>query len=178
MARIMRTTLLASLLAIAISGSASAQGWKEFAYPDAFFAVQLPAAPVKQTRTYTAPGGITVPATIYELRQPMVIYTMTIADLRNTPLDNERVIDQTAQALGNTGEVRTNVRAEINNQWGRELSIDEKDGSRSIFAIFYINHRLYELKGKVLPPNPERRSAFAIRFQQSLRFTVPRGGRG
>jgi hypothetical protein len=174
----MRATFLASVLAIAIAGSASAQGWREFAFPDAYFAVQLPAAPVKQDGTYMASGGISLPATIYELRQPTIIYTMTIADLRNTPLDNERVIDRTVEGLGNTGEIRTNVRAEINNQWGRELSIDEKDGSRSIFAIFYINHRLYELKGKVLPPNPERRSAFAIRFQQSLRFTVPRGGRG
>jgi hypothetical protein len=171
---------LIGLLALALAAMvlpASAQGWREFSYPNAGFAVQLPAEPVMETGTYTLTGGIAAPATIYAHREPNMIYTMTIADLTGTAADNAGVIDQTVRALRQTGEVTVDVRSEINDQYGRQLSIDDSDGSRSIYGIFYINHRLYELKAEVLPPNPERRSGFAIRFQQSLRFIVPRGGR-
>ena len=174
----MNARALAFLLLLALAaGSASAQGWREYAYPEAGFAVQLPAEPAIETGTYSVPGGISVPASIYALRQPNMILTMTIANLTGTPVDNVMVIDQVVRALRETGTITTNVRAEINDQYGQELSINEKDGSRAIYAIFFINHRLYELKGKILPPNPERRSASAVRFQQSLRFIVARGGR-
>jgi hypothetical protein len=171
----MRARLLL-IVALLFPGTAAAQGWREYAYPDASFAVQFPAPPVIETATYAAPGGHSVPATIYALRQPDIVYTMTVANLVNTPVDNERVIDEAAQALRGTGEVTVNVRAEINDRYGRKLSINETDGSRTIYAIFYFNHHFYELKGKVLPPNPVRRSGNAIRFQESLRFIGLRGG--
>jgi hypothetical protein len=41
------------------------------------------------------------------------------------------------------------------------------DGSHSSAAVFYLNGRLYEIEGKVLPPESD---ALAIRFQQSLVF--------
>jgi hypothetical protein len=172
----MRATLLL-ILALLLPGAATAQGWREYAYPNASFAVQLPAPPVIETGTYAAPGGHSVPATTYALRQPDIVYTMTVANLTNTPIDNERVIDQAVRALRDTGEVAVDVRAEINDRYGRKLSVNETDGSRSIYAIFYFNHHFYELKGKVLPPNPVRRSGNAIRFQESLRFIGLRGGR-
>jgi hypothetical protein len=169
---------LAFLLLLTVTaGPASAQGWREYAYPEAGFAVQLPAEPAIEAGSYIAPGGISVPANIYALRQPNMVLTMTIANLTGTAADNDNIIDQAVRALRDTGTITTDVRAEINDQYGRELSINEKDGSRSIYAIFFINHRLYELKGRILPPNPERRSANAVRFQQSLRFIVARGGR-
>ena len=174
----MSVRALAFLLLLSLTaGPASALGWREYAYPEAGFAVQLPAEPAIETATYSAPGGISVPASVYALRQPNIVLTMTIANLTGTPADNAMVIDQVVRALRDTGTITTNVRAEINDQYGQELSINEKDGSRSIYAIFFINHRLYELRGRILPPNPERRSANAVRFQQSLRFIVARGGR-
>jgi hypothetical protein len=154
----------------AVTMPAAAQAWQEYAYADAHFAVQLPAPPAVEAGTYTAAGGIAVPATIYALRQPNIHFTMTVADLTKTPADKANAIDEAVRALRDGGEIKVDVRAEINGQYGRELTVAEKDGSRAIFAIFLIDHRLYELKAKVLPPTPERRSGDAIRFQQSLRF--------
>jgi hypothetical protein len=162
--------LVLLLLALFAAVPAMAQAWREYAYPEHAFAVQFPAPPTVERGTYTAGGGISVPATVYALRQPAVVLTMTVAELRGTPAENRNAIDQAVSRVRATGDVRTDVQAEINDQYGRELSITETDGSRSIYAIFFIDRRLYELKGKVLPPNPERRSGEAIRFQQSLRF--------
>jgi hypothetical protein len=158
------------VMMVAASGPALAQAWQEYSYSEAHFAVQLPAAPMVETGTYMAAGGIAVPATIYALRQPNIVFTMTVADLARTAADKPNAIDLAVQPLRETGEIKLDVRAEINGQYGRELTVAEKDGSRAIFAIFLIDHHLYELKGKVLPPTPERRSGDAIRFQQSLRF--------
>jgi hypothetical protein len=62
------------------------------------------------------------------------------------------------------------VEARINTQFGHELSIGNKDGSRSTVAIFFFNHHLYQLEGRALPPDPTARSSSLIRFQQSLQF--------
>lgn len=172
--------LLAPFVACAVlagAAQAMAQEWREYAYPDFGFGVQFPGKPTVESGTHMAPGGISVPATVYAFRQPNMILTMTIADLTNTEADGRGVIDRSVRELRSTGEIKVDVTSEINGQYGRQLSISEHEGSRSIFGIFYINHRLYELKGKLLPPNPERRSGDAIRFQQSLRFERAGAGR-
>jgi hypothetical protein len=53
--------------------------------------------------------------------------------------------------------------------YGRQLSIQAADGSRSSVALFYHDKRLYQIEGKALPPGNS--TSEAIRFQQSLVFT-------
>jgi hypothetical protein len=53
--------------------------------------------------------------------------------------------------------------------FGRQLSIQAPDGSRSSVAVFYHNQRLYQIEGKALAAGTA--TADAIRFQQSLVFT-------
>jgi hypothetical protein len=168
--------LFAAVIAtlVAATRPSVAQGWQEYAFVESGFAVQLPAPPETEMGTHMV-AGIAVPAMIYTLRQPDITYAVTVADLTNTRADNRAAaIDGTVKALRETGEVKLDVTAEINGQYGRELTLAEKDGGRSIMALFLVNHRLYQLKGTVAPPSPERRAGNAIRFQQSLRFP---GGR-
>jgi len=80
--------------------------------------------------------------------------------------------------LRKTGEIKLDVNARINREFGRELSVAENDGSRSTMGIFFINHKLYQLQARILPPDPVAGSADALRFQQSLRFTANDDGRG
>jgi hypothetical protein len=169
-ARLLHPVLAVLVALLAAPVPSAAQAWQEYAYPEFGFAVQFPSAPTVERGTYAAGAGVSVPATIYSVREPMRVLSMTVAELANTPAEGRNAIDQAVARLRTTGEIRVDVQAEINDQYGRELSITEKDGSRSIYAIFFINRRLYELKGRILPPNPERRSGDAIRFQQSLRF--------
>jgi len=73
--------------------------------------------------------------------------------------------------------VRAALDARINRQYGRELSVDEADGGRLVAALFFFNHRLYQLTGVAAPPNALGSSSSLIRFQQSLEF-VGAGGQG
>jgi hypothetical protein len=50
------------------------------------------------------------------------------------------------------------------------LSVARADGSRSTFAVFDYNGRLYQIEAKALPGGTDS-AADTLRFQQSLVFT-------
>jgi hypothetical protein len=170
--------ILAAWAASGLSaGPAAAQSWKEYAYPDYAFAVSFPAEPKIEATTYQAPDGRTVPARVYAVIQPNSVFTMTIADLSETTLEESAVIDHAIQALSQGGEVKLNIPARVGRVFGRQLSILGADGSRSSAALFYVKGRLYQIEGKSLPPG--NATSDAIRFQQSLVFTeAANGARG
>jgi len=173
----MRLIIPIAALTFLLSAPVQAEGWDEHAYPDAGFAVQFPVDPQVDAGSYETVGGVAVPATVYSARQGSSVYTVTVAELANTPADQPSAIEDAVSLVLKTGQIKLDVNARINREFGRELSIVENDGSRSLMGIFFFNHRLYELRAKVLPPDPEAGSADALRFQQSLRFTADNGGR-
>jgi hypothetical protein len=70
--------------------------------------------------------------------------------------------------LSEGGEVKINIPHRVYRVYGRQLSIQGADGSRSAVALFDFNRRLYQIEGKALPGgNP----LDMLRFQQSLVFT-------
>jgi len=181
----MRPIIPIALFAILSSAPVQAQAWDEHAYPDAGFAVQFPGEPQVEAGSYATVNGTSVPATVYSARQGSGTYTVTVAELANTPADQPNAIDDAVSLVRESGQIKLDVNARINREFGRELSVAENDGSRSMMGIFFFNHRLYELRANVLPPDPEAGSADALRFQQSLRFMgdndgggFGRGGRG
>jgi hypothetical protein len=57
------------LAAAAVSGTATAQNWQEYSYPEYAFTVAFPANPQVETTTYQAANGRSVPAHVYSVRQ-------------------------------------------------------------------------------------------------------------
>jgi len=160
------------LATVLIAGSAAAQGWREYTYPDFGFSLHFPNDPVIEDTVYMAADGITVPARIYSLNQETSAYRMIVADFsRRTNLNNRQVIDLAIKTLAQEAEVKLDIPARVSRVFGRQLSLVGKDGSRSSVALFYYQRRLYQIQGSVLPTNPDPASGEAIRFQQSLRFT-------
>jgi len=157
------------LTLFAISGPADAQSWTEYSYPDDAFSVSFPAEPQIETTTYQAADGHAVPAHVYWVAQDNAEFRMTIADLTNTGLAENAVIDQAVATLSKAGEVKVNIPARVSRVFGRQLSILGTDGSRSTVALFDYKGRLYQIEGKSLPNR--NATADAIRFQQSLIFT-------
>jgi hypothetical protein len=155
--------------ALAASGPAAAQSWKEYSYPDHAFRVSFPAEPNIATTTYQGPDGRAVPAQVYSVAQDTGVFTMTIADLSGAGLEESAVIDHAIKTLSQGGEIKVNIAARVSRVFGRQLSILRADGSRSSVALFYYEGRLYQIEGKSLPPG--NATADAIRFQQSLMFT-------
>ena len=166
-ARLKALAVLAVLLA---PFPAAAQGWKEYDYPEAGFTIQFPATPTMATGTYKTVTGVSVPARTYSAQVDQSTYTVTVADYAKTAADQANAVRDAVKAFAAAGEIKVDVEARINWEYGHELSVLGKDGGRSIVAIFFIDHRLYELVGRTAPPNPENGSGASIRFQQSLQF--------
>jgi len=156
-----------AVAAFVVSGPAAAQSWEEYSYPEYAFSVTFPANPKIEMTTYEVADGRSVPARIYSARQDKGQFKMTVADLANTGLDEKSVIDHAIKTLSQGGTVKLNVPARIYQVYGRQLTVEGADGSRSMVAMFDIMGRLYQIEAKGLPGGNE----FELtRFQQSLVF--------
>ena len=156
-----------AVAAFVISSPAVAQGWEEFNYPEYAFSVVFPTNPKVETIPYEVADGRMAPARVYSARQDKAEFKMTIADLANTGLDEKAVIDHAIKRLSKGGTVRVNVPARIYQVYGRQLTVEGADGSRSMVAMFDIMGWLYQIEAKMLPGGNE----FELtRFQQSLVF--------
>ena len=81
------------------SAPAAAEGWEEYSYPDHAFSVTFPAKPQVETTTYQVADGRSVPAHVYRVRWSNGIFTVTVAELGNTGLDERTVIDHAVKTL-------------------------------------------------------------------------------
>jgi hypothetical protein len=156
------------LAAFAFSAPAVAQGWEEYSYPEYAISVAFPARPQIETTTYQIADGRSVPARVYSVRQDKGEFKLTVADLANTGLDEKAVIDHAIKAHSQGGAtVKVNIPARVYQTYGRQLTVEGADGSRSMVAMFDIMGRLYQIEAKVVPGGNE----FELtRFQQSLVF--------
>jgi hypothetical protein len=155
------------LAAVVISGPAAAQEWQEYNYPNDAFTVMFPAVPQIQRTNYRVAEGRLVPARIYSVRQDKSEFTMIVADLDNTGLQEKAVIDHAIKTVSAGNEVKVNYPHRIYGVYGRQLSTLGKDGSRSTVAMFDVMGRLYQIEAKVASGGND---FDLIRFQQSLVF--------
>ena len=155
------------LAVFAFSGPAVAQSWEEYTYPEYAISVAFPASPKIETTTYQFADGRSVPARVYSVRQDKGDFKLTVADLANTGLDEKTVLDHAITALSRGATVKLNGPARIYRVYGRQLTVEGADGSRSMVGIFDLNGRLFQIEAKV----PRGGSEFELtRFQQSLVF--------
>ena len=153
--------------AFVVSDPAAAQSWQEYSYPEYAFSVAFPANPNIEMTTYEVAAGRSVPARVYSARQDNGQFKMIVADLANSGLDEKAVIDHAIKTLSQGATVKVNVPARIYQVYGRQLTVEGADGSRSMVAMFDIMGRLYQIEAKGLPGGNE----FELtRFQQSLVF--------
>jgi len=175
----MRSILIATACAAILSVSAQAQStWTEFNFADQGFAVSFPGDPAVGHMKVKTPDGADVDETLYALRQNDAIYRMTVIDYKDLMVDGTKAIDQAITALRQRASVNLDIAARVNRNRGRQLSITEKDGSRTTVGIFFGDHRLYQIEGTVLASSADPSSGELIRFQQSLRFTGANNGFG
>src|SRR5215471_2289388 len=154
------------------SAPAAAQGWEEYSYPDYAFSVAFPANPQVDTTTYQIADNRSVPARIYSVRQANVAFSMIVAELEGTNLEENTVVDHAIKMLSQNATVRLNIPARIYRVYGRQLTLEGADGSRSMVQLFDHNDRLYQIEAKALPDqNVSNPHSDMVRFHQSLDFT-------
>ena len=118
------------------SAPAAAQGWEEYSYPDYAFSVAFPANPQVDTTTYQIADNRSVPARIYSVRQANVVFSMIVAELEGTNLEESAVVDHAIKMLSQSATVRLNIPARIYQVYGRQLTVEGEDGSRSMVQLF------------------------------------------
>jgi hypothetical protein len=154
------------------SAPAAAQGWEEYSYPDYAFSVAFPANPQVDTTTYQIADNRSVPARIYSVRQANVVFSMIVAELEGTNFEENAVVDHAIKMLSQNATVRLNIPARIYRVYGRQLTLEGADGSRSMVQLFDHNDRLYQIEAKALPDqNVSNPQSDVVRFHQSLDFT-------
>ena len=149
----MRLPDLRLLALAAVLGSpapALAAVWSHYAYSDDGFAVQAPVEPKPVKGTFKMPGGASAPEVTYVGREDDAVFQVTVIDLRGTSIDKQGALDMGVKALSALGQVKGNVEERIDREFGRNLTIEGADGSRTTASVFYVNGRLYELVGKAL----------------------------
>src|SRR5260221_761477 len=157
------------LAALVCGGPAVAQNWQEYSYPDQFFTVAFPADPQIESTTYHVADDRSVEAHLYSVYQDTAVFKVTVAEVADTGLEENAVIDHAIKALSEGGEVKVNIPHRVNRVFGRQLSIVGPDGIRSMVAVFDYKGRLYQIEGRSV--STENDAAAAIRFVQSLVFT-------
>jgi hypothetical protein len=153
---------------IAASAPASAQGWREYEYPNEGFTVAFPAEPKAQTTSYQASGGRMVEARVYSVVQEGGEFKVTIADLSHSEMSEGNVMAYAVLMLARGGEIKIDIPHSTRRIIGRQASIDGVDGSQTYASVFFHNRQLYQIEGRV-PAGGS--TADAIRFQQSFDFT-------
>jgi hypothetical protein len=166
----MRLSVLV-LAAMMASQPAAADDWKEYTYLAYGFAIQFPGKPKVQDSSYRGMDGASAPARIYSLEQGGGTFRMTVANFSRQTVDEKRVIDSAIGVLSQSGAIRMDVPDQVNNVWGRQLTIANADGGHTKVAVFYYQRRLYLLEGIVPGAHVNTGAADALRFEQSLRFT-------
>jgi hypothetical protein len=102
--------LIAFVAATVVAGSPVAgQEWREYAYPDYAFTVVFPANPQTETTTYQMADGRIVPAHVYSARENDGVFSVTVAEIDNTGLDENAVIENAIKRLSAGGEVKVNM---------------------------------------------------------------------
>jgi hypothetical protein len=153
------------------SAPAVAQGWEEYDYPDYAFSVAFPGNPQVTPTSYEAVPGRPVPARVYSLRANNVMFQMTVAELKGTRLQESAVVDHAIKALSQGATVRVNIPARIYRVYGRQLTVEGADGSRSMVKLFDYKERLYQIEAKTLTSeNFSDTISDMVRFHQSLSF--------
>jgi hypothetical protein len=172
-----------AIVAIVLAGllmpiAADAQEWRTYNFPDSGFTIDFPTAPAVETGTIKDATGVSLPMTRYAARQDRIDYTLSVVDYSRTNADALTTIIQTERSLNASGKVTAATGARVDRNFGRALTLNGTDGSRSAIAIFFVDKHLYTVVGQALPPNASDEMSDAIRFQESLRFPKDSGGFG
>jgi hypothetical protein len=161
--------------AVLFTGSAvAAEGiWPEFAYPESGFAAQYPDRPKVEDRDYKTdqtPEGV-VKERVYSFDSGGVVYAVNIADFTGTRADKDKTIDEAAKNLIARGKVTHDVSGRIDWHYGREIRVEDSNGTSYTDAIFFIDNRLYQINVVYPAANTDPAGSSGIHFfQQAFRL--------
>jgi len=159
--------LVASLLA---GGTAAAQDWMEYTYPELAFSVAFPAEPKFEITTYPFADGRSFEARIYSVTRDTGVFKMTVVELPDAGINENALLSHAVNTMTQGSEIKFDTQHRIRRVYGRQLSIAGVDGSHSYVAAFLHKKRLYQIEGKAFVAGGTA-EVDAMIFHQSLDLT-------
>jgi hypothetical protein len=158
-----------------LGGAATAADghWQEFSYPESGFAAQYPDRPAVEDREYKSAQAMdgVVRERVYSANSGGVIYAVEVADFTRTRADKDRTIDEAAKNLLGQGRLTNDESARIDFNYGREIRVEDENGTSITDAIFFIGRKLYQIKVVFPAANSDPAGSSGIHFfQQALRL--------
>ena len=92
-------SVIPAVVALFVSGAASAQTWGEYVNREDFFTVNLPGEPTVQPIMYKTAKGTTLPAHIYTAQDQRGIYRLTVVDYSNALAEAPSAIDEAVNSI-------------------------------------------------------------------------------
>jgi hypothetical protein len=170
----MRAIGLAAIAVLAAGTAFSAEGgWREFSYPESGFAAQYPDRPKIEDRQYKTAQAAegSVKERVYSFDSGGVVYAVQVADFTRTRADKDRTIDEAAKNLLALGKVTHDESGRIDWNFGREIRIEDDNGTSTTDAIFFIDKKLYQLRVVYPAVNSDPAGSSGIHFfQQAFRL--------
>jgi hypothetical protein len=109
---------------------------------------------------------------VYSTNSGGVIYTVNVADFTRTRADKDKTIAEAAKnliALGKLTHDESGARIDWN--YGREIRVEDANGTSYTDAIFFIDNKLYQLKVTYPAVNSDPVGSSGIHFfQQAFRL--------
>lgn len=162
---------LALAVVLASPPAATQAGWKEYEYPRDGFAARYPGEPIVAEHVYDSRLGSSVTERIYAYDSGGVVYAVAIADFGRARPDRDEAIDEAADRLMAMGRLTHDVSARLNWNYGRELRVEDADGTSYTDAIFLIGSKLLQLKVIYPAHNSDPSGSAGIHyFQQAVRL--------
>jgi hypothetical protein len=122
------------------------ENWQPFV-KEGGFSIRFPQPPSVEQGSYRTEAGITVPATLYSLRQGETLYRVTAAHMWETEADLPDVaVDEASRLWAGQGAVTKDISISLmNGQCGRDIAVRRPDGGTASAKIFFPSsqHRLY-----------------------------------
>src|SRR5882724_5005252 len=99
-------SFIPAVVALFVSGAASAQTWGEYVNRGDFFTVNFPGEPTVQDLAYKTAKGTTLPAHIYTARDQRGTYRLTVVDYTGAAAEGPTAIDEATKAIRAKGTVK------------------------------------------------------------------------
>jgi hypothetical protein len=101
-----------------------------------------------------------------------VVYSVHVADFTGTPAEKDKTIEEAVKkttALGKVTHDESGARIDFN--YGREVRVEDSDGTSYTNAIFFIDNKLYQLMVTYPKTNTDPVGSSGIHFfQQAFRL--------
>ena len=138
-------SLIPALVALFISGSASAQAWEEYVNRSDFFTVNFPGDPTVQEITYKTAKGTSLPAHVYTAQDSRGRYTMTVVDYATASQDElASAVDEAAKTIRAKGTPKYDEVNMLDMHRSWRITVETPDKRRLLGEILTAdNKRLY-----------------------------------